>query len=357
MRTINFTTIYYNSLTKLATLGALIPIITLGALIMPLRPAYAASKPTRPLNIVVTIAPFYNLIAAISGELNQIKLLVPINTSMHGYNLKPSDLTALRQADLIFWGGEQIETFLAKPIKHIPKTQQIVAFTDVPNMVLLPTRSSANWEEPHHHEHGKEQGHVHNEEPVNHAHGVEQEPGHNHEHLHTHGMYDPHIWLSLANAKTMSIIIADTLAKIDPEYATTYQNNAKQFQTKLAALDQSLQQKFTGISSAPYLVFHDAYQYLELDYHLNPIGAITLQPESPVSAQRLQKIRQQIKDNKVQCIFSEPQFSPKIVELLLANNTVKHGILDPLGQTADLGVDGYIVLLTKLADNLRACLE
>ena len=39
--------------------------------------------------------------------------------SPHAFSLKPSQAAALEDADLIFWVGPEMETFLAKPIETI----------------------------------------------------------------------------------------------------------------------------------------------------------------------------------------------------------------------------------------------
>ena len=69
------------------------------------------------------------------------------------------------------------------------------------------------------------------------------------------------------------------------------------------------------------------------------------------------EIRKYIREKQAICVFSEPQFKPKIVEMLLESTSVKHGVLDPLGKSENLGVKGYIALLENLTNSLYQCLN
>ena len=115
-----------------------------------------------------------------------------------------------------------------------------------------------------------------------------------------------------------------------------------------------LAQDLQSIRAAPYVVFHDAYQYFDRHYSLNGVGAINLHPELPPSVQRLSTIRKLIHDKKVKCVFSEPQFSSTLVNHLSIDLGIKTAELDPIG--IDSSAEGYFHLLEQLSSHLKACL-
>ena len=105
------------------------------------------------------------------------------------------------------------------------------------------------------------------------------------------------------------------------------------------------------------MVFHDAFQYFEKRYQLNNIGSVVHSVGHASSVRRLREVRKTIKINKVRCIFYEPQFSPKLVQTVIAGASVKKGELDPLGAGLVPGVELYFTLLNNLSSSLRTCLS
>ena len=73
-------------------------------------PAVAAPK------VVVSIVPIHSLVAGVMKGVGEPSLLIPVGTSPHTYNLKPSDARSLQSADLVVWVGEGLENYLQKPL-------------------------------------------------------------------------------------------------------------------------------------------------------------------------------------------------------------------------------------------------
>jgi zinc transport system substrate-binding protein len=82
-----------------------------------------------------------------------------------------------------------------------------------------------------------------------------------------------------------------------------------------------------------------------------------LDPEQRPGAQRIAEIQARIRDLKVRCVFSEPQFQPALATTLVSGSAAQLGILDPLGAELPEGSDAYFQLLQGLADDLRNCLS
>jgi zinc transport system substrate-binding protein len=174
---------------------------------------------------------------------------------------------------------------------------------------------------------------------------------------HGHGEFDPHVWLDPVNAKAIVHEIEEALVKADPEHASKYEANAHEMMDKLDSLTAELQEELEPVHENGFIVFHDAYQYFEQRFDLAAIGSITVSPEVMPGAERVRELREKISDLRATCVFSEPQFEPKLVETLVEGTGARTGVLDPLGATLTKGPDLYFQLLRNMGSSLKECLS
>ncbi|MCB1781994.1 MAG: zinc ABC transporter substrate-binding protein, partial [Candidatus Competibacteraceae bacterium] len=179
---------------------------------------------------------------------------------------------------------------------------------------------------------------------------------HDHDHGHE-ASHDLHIWLDPVNAIAMTREIVSALSEIDPEHQADYQRNGAALIERLGRLNQQLESDLAHVKEQPYVVFHDAYQYFEQRYGLNAVGSVVLDPEQRPGAQRVAEIQARIRDLKVRCVFSEPQFQSALAVTIVSGSGAQQGILDPLGAELPEGPDAYFQLLQGLADALKMCLS
>ena len=290
------------------------------------------------LKVVVSIKPFHSLVSTVMQGVSEPALLLNGNNSPHTYSLRPSAAVKLQNADLVFWGGENLEGFLAKPIHSLAAGAWVFSFEDTPGLILRPFRSVKEWQEldP---ESKNDQDHVKKQE-------IHRLPGN-----------DPHIWLDPLNAQKITQYLVQILSEFDPENSQTYHSNGKKTILRLSDLNIQLETKMSSVSSKPYIVFHDAYQYFEKRYQLNPIASVTVSSGTSTSVGRLIDIRKKIKIKKVLCIFTEPQFSPKLVQTVISGTAVKKGILDPIGTSISPGPEMYFTLLNNISHSISTCFK
>ena len=300
--------------------------------------------------IVTSIKPVHSLVAGVMQGVGEPLLLVSGGASPHDYSLKPSEARAIDQAQVVFWIGPDLESFLIRPLDNVKNKVRVVALLDAPGMTVLPLREGGAWE-PHGHEHGHdEHGH---ETPED---GDDHEHEHEHEHVHQ-ADHDPHVWLDPVNAIAMVRRIMTVLGEVDVAHRADYQRNGAALIERLDRLNQRLATELAPVRQQPYLVFHDAYQYFEQRYDLDAIGSVTMSAERRPGAKRVADIQARIRDLQVRCVFSEPQFQPALVETIIAGSAARRGVLDPLGAELPPGPDAYFQLLQGLAISLRACLS
>ncbi len=104
------------------------------------------------------------------------------------------------------------------------------------------------------------------------------------------------------------------------------------------------------------MVFHEAYAYFEARYGLNQVGAFAVNPEIRPGARHLMALRRRIREEGVACVFTEPQFSPALVEAVTEGTGARADTLDPLGAAIAPGPEAYFRMMRALAADLVACL-
>lgn len=301
-------------------------LLSIGALL--LAPWIAWATP----HVVASLQPVHSLAAGVMQGVGQPRLLVAGGASPHDYSLRPSDARAIAEADVVFWIGPDLESFLVRPLQNAKSTVQHVALLEAPDVTVWPLRTGGVWE----------------------AHSDEDDHGHRQGHKADH---DAHIWLDPVNAIAMTRRMVAVLGEVDSDHKVDYERNGAALIERLNQLNQQLALQLAPIKDQPYVVFHDAYQYFERRYGLNAVGSVVLDPEQRPGAKRVAEIQTRIRDHGVRCVFSEPQFQPALVQTVIAGSGARTGILDPLGAEIPPGPDAYFQLLEGLADALRACLS
>ena len=165
------------------------------------------------------------------------------------------------------------------------------------------------------------------------------------------------MWLDPQNAKKLVHEIEEHLAEIDPANAALYEANAANLMTQLDALTTELTAELAPVSDKGYIVFHDAYQYFENRFGLSAVGAITISPEVAPGADRIRELQEEVRNAHAICVFSEPQFQPKMVQLVTENTNAGTAVLDPLGASLEKGPDLYVTLMRTMAQTIKSCLS
>ena len=456
------------------------------------------------IKVVTTIQPLHSLISNVMGNKGKLDLILEGTASPHSFTLKPSHAKMLENADAIFWIDKDLESFLEKPLKSIPKKAKVIHLMDLSSLEIHKFREKniygghddhedhdkhGHKEDKHakhddHDKHGhKEDKHAKNDDHDKHGHGegafewaglfelkagtynwsfskvdgsyadpamkmviietkdihdseelaeklleaktsdnksngsvltakdisytlnfnesknvtsfkveikkdgkyafftehmpfefeanehffkdksgndiepIAQEPseggGHHRGHAHSHGEFDVHIWLDPNNAKVIVKEVANELASLDSKNSNFYKMNAKKTVEKLDILINQIDKSINKKSS--FVTFHDAYQYFEKRFGVEALGALTINTDIQPGAKQIAEIKDLVEDKNIKCIFSEPQFNPKLIKMIAKSTGAKTGILDPLGSSYKPGKDLYFNLINDLYENLNKC--
>lgn len=300
------------------------------------------------IRVLTSIKPIHSLVSGVLEGVGEAELLLDGASSPHTYSLKPSQASSLQDAEVIFWVGEELEVFLEKPLKTLGQNARIVALEDVPGLTRLPFREGgafdAHEEHEEHEEHHKAEAEAHHADHDDHT---------AHE---DHGEFDPHIWLDPVNAGLLVTHIASVLSEVDPDNAPQYNTNAEAIQEQMVQLNADLNGLLAQVRDRPFVVFHDGYHYFENRFGLQAAGSLTINPETMPGAARLSEIKQKLKELGATCVFSEPQFQTRIIDVAREGTNARAGVLDPLGFDLEKGPDLYDQLIRNMAASFWDCL-
>ncbi|MDG2006722.1 MAG: zinc ABC transporter substrate-binding protein [Thermodesulfobacteriota bacteirum] len=282
------------------------------------------------MKIVSSIKPLHSIVSNVVGDDNSVDLLLDGSYSPHNFQLKPSHIKILQNADVIFYiDDSSLETFLARPLKTIKKSSKKISIANNSKLTFHSFREGGIWEE-------KDSGDRHN---------------------HSHGEFDPHFWLDTNNVKKITKQVVVELSKVNPNKKTIYKKNAKIFIQQINEKKKYMATELNRIKNKPFIVFHDGYQYYEKEFGLNSAGSISVNHEISPTPKRIDEIKSKIRQSNVVCIFKEPQFSSKVVQTIIKDTNAKEGTMDPLGFDLEPGRDLYLQLMDKLTKSLKDCLS
>lgn len=287
------------------------------------------------VRVLTSIKPLQLIAAAVQDGVGAPEVLLPPGASPHHYALRPSDVRRVRDADLLYWVGADLENFLPRVLSNRQKPQ--VAVQDLPGMALRHFGDS--------HEEHAGHGEDHADEDLG------------HDHDHRPGSLDAHLWLSPVNAKVIAARIAADLSALDAANAARYAANLQAFEQRLDALDGRIRPQLAALQGKPYFVFHEAFDYFEAAYGLKHAGVFSVLTEVQPGARHVAAMRERLQAAGPSCVFSEPPLRPRLAETLTAGLPVKLAELDALGGTLPVDATAYPLLLENLANGLSECLN
>ena len=333
-------------------------ILSILSLLMIFTPANAEIK------VVTSIKPIHSLASYLMDGVGKPDLIVDGFNSPHGFSMKPSHAKMLQNADLIFWIGEDLESFLEKPLNSIAKKAEKIELIEIKGLNVLKFRErnifdehdhddQAKKEDDHddHDDHDKKEDD--HDDHDDHAKKEDAHEDHDGHEGHGHGEYDPHIWLDPINAKVILKEMTEHLIENDLKNASTYKSNLDKALNDIDKLTIDVMTELNESTSS--IVFHDAYQYFEERFNVKILGAFTVNTDVMPGAEQLSEIREIIEHDKVKCIFSEPQFNPDIIKVVAKDMNIKTGVVDPLGATLNPGKDLYFDLIRNMSASFKGC--
>lgn len=95
--------------------------------------------------VVATIKPLHALVAGVMHGDGDPELLLDGSASPHDAVLRPSQVDAMADADVVFYMDEDMEVFMREAIDSIPMQVKLISMMRTPGLQILPTRRGGIW--------------------------------------------------------------------------------------------------------------------------------------------------------------------------------------------------------------------
>lgn len=305
-------------------------------------------EPGERLRVVTTFFPLYDFAREIAGD--EIELTMLFTQTPEVASFRPADIQQINEADLVIQNGAGLEPVLDELISSsdnkdvvVITTSRGIALREPSESVLFEADSGDGHEGDHHDDEEHADGHEeHNEaEHEEDAHG----------HVHEHGDLDPHIWLDPNHASVQVQNIAAALIQADPENAELYDAKAQAYIAELMQLDEEIEQQAAGFRQRDFVAFHPAFKYLAARYGLNQAAVIEESPGQEPTPRYVADVIATIRELNITAIFSEPQFSPRVVDSIARDTGLTVHVLDPIESGQPDTDESY---LSRMRENLAS---
>ncbi len=268
------------------------------------------------LNVVTTLFPLWDFTRMIAGDTINLTNLLPPNQGPHDFSVTPVEAQKIANADvLIINGVGDLEAWLPDLLANNKKRSLVVINTGEGAHLVESGTSFQLTDGP------------------------------------TLVETDPHIWLDPENAIIQIENITRGLTKINPEQSDFYTYNAERIKSLVKDMESTYKEKLNNLPNKNFISFHNAFNHLTYRFGLNQVGVFEEFPGREPSPKELITIINTIKKSKIKVLFSEPQFSPKIVETVARDLGISTLTLDPL-DTGDFKDSYYLPLMKQNLENL-----
>ena len=235
------------------------------------------------ISVVVTFNPLKEFTEAIGKDKVNVKSITEGGVEPHDFEPKAKDLENINKGKVFVYNGLGMEPWADKVVETISNKELVIVDSSKGANLI-----KGNLEEEHEDE----------------------------DESHEHGEYDPHIWLSLKEAKIQANNIKEALIKVDSINKEYYEKNYKDFALELDNLYNEYNEKISKLTNKKFVTGHAAFSYLCRDFGLEQNSVEDVFSEGEPSAKKLKELVDYGKKNNIKTIFSEENASPKVSETL-----------------------------------------
>ncbi|SDC02086.1 zinc transport system substrate-binding protein [Terribacillus halophilus] len=305
------------------------------------------------MKIYTTIYPIQYFAERIGGDHVEVESVLPAGSDAHNFEPTSNQMVDIAKSDAFLYSSDELETY-AETIADAVGDEDIKIAQLADGINLLPFE-----EHDHSHEEAAEEEHDHSHEEAAEEEHDHSEEATEEEHHHDHGSIDPHYWLDPERAKQMAENMKNTLAEMDPDNETTYEDNYKAVAEELDELDQKFQQVVEGKENKKIIVSHAAYGYWGDRYGIEQIAITGLSPTNEPSQKKLEEIIHTAEDNKLNYILFEQNISPKVATIVqdeIGADVLRIHNLETITKDENDAGEDYFSLMDKNIETLEQAL-
>ena len=275
---------------------------------------YTASAQSAP-SVVVSIKPIHSIVSSLMQGVGEPQLLLETNDSAHSFHIRPSQMKAIENADLIVSINPKFESGLANILSNYSNTSQLII-----SELSLATFYTFR---------GDDEGSEH----------------------------DYHLWLDVNNARAIAKHLANRLIKIDADNTSVYSNNLEVLDAKLLQLHKDNNKQLARLGSINFANYSDTIQYFEKSYSLSRPVIITPYHGARLSIQGVLNGKKKMKQQQVKCLLHTNEISLEKTNVITEGMAIMRNEISILGNELESGPDQYFNLMKNLTSQIAQCLR
>ncbi|WP_374757673.1 manganese ABC transporter substrate-binding lipoprotein MntC [Staphylococcus sp. 17KM0847] len=234
------------------------------------------------IKVVTTNSILYDMSKNIAGDHAEIHSIVPIGQDPHEYEIKPKDIQALTDADVVIYNGFNLESgngWFENALKQANKS------IDDPSVIRAT-------------EHVK--------------------PIYLKEGKHTKQHIDPHAWLSIDNGIQYAKNIQQALIHTDKQHKSDYEKKGNAYIQQLEKLSKESKNKFQDIpkSQRVMITSEGAFKYFAQQYDVTPGYIWEINTENQGTPQQMKQAIDFVKKHRISNLLIETSVNDKSMRSL-----------------------------------------
>lgn len=240
-------------------------------------PVIQAIQPDGPIKIVTTTGMITDIVRRVAGRRAEVTGLMGPGVDPHLYKAKQSDISALNQADIVFYNGLHLEGKMGELLDRLGRRKPTVQVTRaVPRERLLLLSEDSS-------------------------------------------QYDPHLWFDVELWMSAVEVVRDSMMQLTPDYRDEYEANAAELLEELAELHEYCRERIGSIPERQRVLItaHDAFGYFGRAYDIEVRGIQGISTESEASVRDINELIDFIVERGVKAVFVETSVSQKNIEALI----------------------------------------
>lgn len=232
----------------------------------------------RTIRVAATTNFITDLATVIGGDRVEVTGLMGPGVDPHLYKASAGDVATLREADIVFYGGLELEGRMTDLLDELGETRPTVAVSrDMPEDRL---RRPSEFE----------------------------------------GKYDPHVWFSVPLWEFAVDAIAEGYAELDPGDADAYRERAATYLGEMRALDAWTREQLDRVPerSRVLITSHDAFGYFGEEYGFDVVAIQGVSTQTEATTADIERVAGVIADRGVKAVFVESAVSRQTIDAVLA---------------------------------------
>ena len=257
--------------------------------------------------IVTSFYPMYIIAENLVDGANNVELenMADVNVGcLHDYTLKTEDIKKVEDAEIFISNGQGMENFISKLIEANQDMDVIDSSANIQDIILDGDETN------------------------------------------------PHVWTSIDNYISQVQTIAEGLKQYNPENSSIYEENKKEYISKLNKLKSNFEDELEDLKNERAICLNEAFEYMGKELELQLTSIKTDHEESAMSAETLRNIINVANSENIKIIIIDKNDNRANAETI-ANETNAEIYELNSGLTGSLDKDAYINAMEKNIETLK----